>query len=182
MSKKNKDGEQAVPEAESPGVESVGGSTDEDTDFLKKARDFVAKRKETEKSEDTGPKVHEGNQLFNGDVMIRGALCVRSADGISSIQISPMDSTAGIWIRSEGKGDKYPNSCVSIYDGPEGPVIGFWRDTEGDDKVASGMAMDFAIGIDAKSKLPSLQVANGRGGFGSVNLAELLDKVMPGWR
>lgn len=151
-------------------------------DFLQTVRDLVAKRKEAEKTEDTGPKVHEGRQLFNGDVMIRGALCIRSADGKSSIQISPMDSTAGIWVRSEGAGDKYPNSCVSIYDGPEGPVVGFWRDTKSDDETTTGMAMDFAISVDAKSKLPCLQVANGRGGFGSINLAELLDKVMPGWR
>lgn len=169
-----------MPEQKDKPLDEKALESDEDRteqEFLQKARDLVAKRKESEKVEPDGPKVHQGPQVFKGDILIEGALCVRSADGKSSIQIAPMEGTAGIWVQSETKDDKYPRSSIAIYDNNDGPVIGFYRDIGEKD-----LAMTFAIGIDQKNGLPCLQVANGRGGFGSIGITELLDKAIPGWR
>lgn len=100
-----------------------------------------------------------------------------SPSGKSVVTLQASDDIAGLWIEASPEGDKYPRSCVAIYDDKNsGPVIGFYRDI-GEDNLA----MHFAICLDEHG-IPQLQVDNGRGGFGHIGLAALLDHLKPDWR
>lgn len=119
---------------------------------------------------ETGPKVFK-------DVVIKGRLVITSDDGKSSIIMQAMDGVAGLWVRSETPGDKYPESLIAIYDdATQGPCIGFYKDVK-----EENLAMTCAISMGADG-YPQIQVPNGRGGYGFIGLTELLDKLKPEWR
>ena len=100
-----------------------------------------------------------------------------SPSGKSSITLQASDEIAGLWIDASPADDKYPRSCVAIYDDKHsGPVIGFYRDIG-----EKNLAMHFAICLDEHG-IPQLQVDNGRGGYGFIGLASLLDYLKPDWR
>lgn len=123
-----------------------------------------------------GPEVLTGNKVFKGNVAIKGQLSVISADGKSSIMISAGRELAGIWVQSESEKDKYPRSSIAIYDGVDGPVLGFYRDTG---EANLEMTCAICIGQDGN---PQIQVPNGKGGFGFIGLTELLDLTKKEWR
>lgn len=109
--------------------------------------------------------------------IVARSLTLVSECGKSRITLKPYPDIAGLWIEAAPDGDKYPRSCIAIYDDKQqGPVIGFYRDVG-----EENLAMHFAISLGENSQ-PTLQVDNGRGGYGSIGLHEILDKVKPEWR
>lgn len=112
------------------------------------------------------------------EVLTARSIRLVSPSGKSTVVLQARDDMAGLWINASPDGDRYPRSCISLYDAKDtGPVIGFHRDT-GEE---SGMALHFAICLDEHG-IPQLQVDNGRGGYGFIGLAALLDHLKPDWR
>jgi len=127
------------------------------------------------KPKDEAKSVRDDKAPAHKDLVVQGSIRIVSESGKSDIVLSVRDETAGLWIQSSSKNDRYPKSLVALYDDEhQGPVIGFYRDT------GEQIVMDCALAMGING--PMLQVSNGRGGAGSISISELLDKVKPDWR